>query len=619
MSKPRENKEWKRIAADVVARGRIDDAPCCRCGGPVDYGAPSRSRESPSADHLNPLATGGALLTDAVAVAHYGCNSSHGAKLGNAMRAGRARQQKVRRPPAGSAELHVVAPEERTIAQSYDGGPLVAHSGRLPTQFAECSWLKGIIDIPENATWPRVMSAPHRDAIGTFGWAAIKRIEARREADILTPKKHKKLRWWQKLVVLRLYEYNADFELCWKTAVLSTSRQVGKSVLMREIALDRMTMHEHFGEPQLVLHVAKDLTIANEIQRPSRQWADMLGWPWHAVGNNGNWAVEYEGVLGRWLIRAQKAVYGYASSVAMIDEGWAIDPLVISEGIEPTMAEREQPLLLLISTAHSRATKLMPQWRNKAMENMATGDILIIEWSAPPEAEFTPTEPVFMRMASPHWDEHRRAFVESKINTEGAAEQWLNIWPDTQGQVETLVRRETWDSLYVPGLEIPRGASVGRTAVVYPDLDQGYWHIMEAAIDAEENVCLRVIPTTGTRKEALEALAVLAKKGGVELVIPRVIRGRIPKIPGVRSVILAAETDLSAAATTVRPMLTSGRVKHDGSALLAEQMVSAVIETYGETIRISAKHSGVPVEAAKAATLAVWWSSRVDRVKAVVV
>jgi hypothetical protein len=539
--------------------------------------------------------------------------------MGNAMRAAGVHSKAPEKPRSSRPALQiVVAPEE----EDYDGGPLVAVGGSIPQQFLDCPWLSGLLPVPEDATWPRLMSDPHPEAVGTLGWAVIKRMEARREADMLTPKKAKKLRWWQKLVIVRLYEYkivDGQIVLCWEEAFLSTSRQVGKSVLMREVALDRITQWEHFGEAQLVLHVAKDLTIADEIQRPARQWAEMVGDPWHPVGNNGKWAVEFQGMLGRWLIRAQKAVYGYSATVAMIDEGWAIDEDTISEGIEPTMAEREQPQMLLISTAHSECSTLMPTRRAEALAGLGAGEKLMLEWSAPEVALTDPTRAAYVRMASPFWSEHRKRFVMGKILREGAAEQWLNIWPNIGGNVETMVSAEHWESLRVPDLSMPKGSGTGRTVVMYPDLTQSYWHVIEAATGEGEVANVRMIGTLPSIKEALTVVGETAKGGSVELIVPRVIRGRIPKMPGVRATILAGESDLSAAATTVRPMLLSGRVRHDGSALLTEQMVGSVVETYGETIRISAKKSPGPVEAAKAAVLGAWWCSRLDRPRAVVV
>lgn len=610
MSEAHKSKEWDRLAASVIAQARVDDAPCIRCGQPIDYNAAPNAKNGPTADHEAPIGLGNPLLTDQVGPAHRSCNSSHGAKLGNMLRA--TRQAGATGPAAAPAEV---------VARGDDGGPLVAVGGELPEQF-NVPWIEPLLPVPVDGTWPRLSSAPHPRAVGSLGWEIIERMEKRRESDPMVPAKQKRLRWWQKLLIVRMYEVDQNMELVWLNVVVSTSRQVGKSVALREIALDRITRADWYGEAQLVLHVAKDLTIADEIQRPARQWAGIMedhGQPWHPIGNNGRWAVEYQGVMGRWLIRAQNAVYGFSASTALVDEGWAIEVGPISEGIEPTMAEREQPHLLLVSTAHSKATELMPTWRRKALVQIDHGDdTLILEWSAPKEASADRGNIAYHRMASPHWNEHRRKFIGSRVNEDGFLEQWLNIWPAGAGVDETMTNRETWDSL-VAEFKMPTSGSSGRTLSLYPDVTQSSWHLSEAALDAEQMAYLNHVGTYPSMKQALEAVGRAVASGAVDLIIPRFVRGRVPKMPGVRALIQASESDIAAASTTVKPMIADGRLRHNGADTLTIQMPRAVVDRYGDTVRISTKLSPGPVEAAKGAVLAVWWASRQDRPRAVVV
>jgi hypothetical protein len=603
MSDAHANQEWKTLSASVLAQARADDAPCYRCGGQIDYAAAPNHPNGPTADHITPLGVGGALLTDQIAPAHRRCNSSHGARLGNVLRSGRA--------PA--PEPPTAMPVE---AVGDDGGP-----GQPRPEF-DVPWLEGIFPIPDTGTWPRLISLPHPRAVGTYGWEVIERSERRRDSDPMVPKKAKRLRWWQKLVILRMYEHDQEGLLVWSNVVLSTSRQVGKSVLLREVALDRITQADFFGEAQLVLHVAKDLTIADEIQRPARQWAGIMeskGLPWHPVGNNGRWAVEFDGVMGRWLIRSQNAVYGFSASAALIDEGWAIEVGPVSEGIEPTMAEREQPQLLLVSTAHSKATPLMPDWREKAISQIESPvDTLIIEWSAPSGAAAEPGQVKYHRMASPHWDSRRQAFIGSRVNEEGFTEQWLNIWPRGRADLEMLVHRDTWAKIE-RNVAVPTSASAGHTLALYPDITQSVWHLMQAGMDDEQIAYLGHVASYQSMKAALEAVARIARSHPADLIIPRFVRGRVPKLPGIRSMIQASESDVAAATTSVKPMMSSDKMFHTKSDILDTQMPRAVVERYGDTIRITSKGSPGPVEAAKAAVLAVWWASRLDRPRAVVV
>ena len=140
----------------------------------------------------------------------------------------------------------------------------------------------------------------------------------------------------------RLLEVDATGALVWETLVLSTARQVGKSWLLRELMLWRIHQGERFGEPQLVLHTAKDLAVCREVQRPARAWGHRQeGYTVREA--NGHEEIETpEG--GRWIIRGRGSIYGYSASLAAVDEAWKVSPEVVEDGIEPTMAERASAL-----------------------------------------------------------------------------------------------------------------------------------------------------------------------------------------------------------------------------------------------------------------------------------
>lgn len=75
---------WIRLT--TWARANL--SPLCRfCGESIDLTLPARHPKSWSLDHIRPLSEGGDPHDPAnVAPAHFGCNSSAGAKLGNAKR-----------------------------------------------------------------------------------------------------------------------------------------------------------------------------------------------------------------------------------------------------------------------------------------------------------------------------------------------------------------------------------------------------------------------------------------------------------------------------------------------------------------------------------------------------
>ena len=145
------------------------------------------------------------------------------------------------------------------------------------------------------------------------------------------------------------------------------ARQLGKSWLLRELLLWRIHQGERFGEPQDAMHTGKDVAICKEVQRPVRAWAKARRDEFKVTEVNGQEQIERLVDGSRWMIRAKEAVYGYSVSVAAVDEGWKVKAASIEEGLTPTMVERAQPQLWLVSTAHRLATELMLERRRVAL------------------------------------------------------------------------------------------------------------------------------------------------------------------------------------------------------------------------------------------------------------
>ena len=320
-------------------------------------------------------------------------------------------------------------------------------------------WLKGLRRPPQDAVWPRLMSLPHRRAAGSLGPEFIRWAEAR---------SGRSLRWWQRLAATRMLEVDADDRLVWETIVLTVPRQLGKSWLLRELAFWRMHQHERFGEPQDVLHTGKDLEICVEVQRPARVWAKQRPELYRVREANGRVEIELLADGSRWKLHAKEAVYGFSVSLATADEAWKVKPQVIEEGVDPTMVEREQPQLLLVSTAHRMSTSLMLGRRRVALDSLEAGDgILLLEWSAPAAAAID--DPEVWRQASAQWSPRRERTVRERLDAalagtartedepdpvESFRAQWLNQWPkklvEPNGDVEDLLPAGAWADLAEP-------------------------------------------------------------------------------------------------------------------------------------------------------------------------
>lgn len=308
-------------------------------------------------------------------------------------------------------------------------------------------------DIPESAQWPRLMSRPHPRAVGSYGPEAERWIAEHAGID---------LRWWQRLVLYRALEHDAAGELVWLTVVLSTARQVGKSVLVRALALWRTAHAELFGEAQLVLHTGKDLNVCREVHRPGRVWARQRGY--FTRETNGQEEIRLDDE-SRWIVRGSGSVYGYAATMTIADEAWAMSARLVEDGLEPTMMERVSPQLVLLSTAHSRASSLMLGRRAAALDSWDNPtDALLVEWSAPAGTDMEDRDA--WRQASPHWSPGRARLLEARLARCHAGvsdpddadddpersfrSQVLNTWPRQRlagtGRDEPLIAPDLWAS-----------------------------------------------------------------------------------------------------------------------------------------------------------------------------
>lgn len=300
-----------------------------------------------------------------------------------------------------------------------------------PMSAMDQPWMEHLREIPENAAPPLAMSGPHPRAVGSYGSECL--AWAYKEFK-LTP------RWWQAVAVQRQLEHDAAGALVWREVLESGPRRIGKSTRLRAVAVWRTANADRIGENQISMLVSKDLAVAKEIHSRSWRWAESNGWK--VVRLNGGQEIETPAADGRWLLRAENAVYGYDVGYGQVDEAWGVDPQAISEGLEPALLERLWPQLHLTSTAHARASSLMRR-RLLAALREADPNTLLMLWGAPPGSDFS--DEAVWRAASPHWTQDRRDLIARKYAAalagqdepefddpdpiRGFAAQYLNVWP----------------------------------------------------------------------------------------------------------------------------------------------------------------------------------------------
>lgn len=309
----------------------------------------------------------------------------------------------------------------------------------------DVAWLTKLRDVPSDGWWPRLMTVPHPDAVGSWGGEVVEFALVERGIT---------LHWWQQLVLARLLEHDANLELVWRDAFLSVARQSGKSVLVSVLGDWRSEQSEWFGEAQLVMHTADTLRHALDVWQLGVPRANEHGW---TVRRGAGTETIVKPCGGSWVVRSQTAVVGSSVSLGLADEAHGIKLSTITENLSPTLVEKVQSQMLLVSTAHSACTDLMPTYRLQATQDLAAPHrLLVVEWSAAPTLELG--DPVAARQASPRWSKGRERDIGEAVTRAAATPaghelrvgvdaQWYNRWPSLSarsGPGELLLAEGAW-------------------------------------------------------------------------------------------------------------------------------------------------------------------------------
>jgi hypothetical protein len=289
------------------------------------------------------------------------------------------------------------------------------------------------------------------------------------------------------------------------------------------------------------------------------------------------------------LLRARDAVYGYSASAAVVDEAWKVSAEAVEDGVEPTMVERASAQLLLVSTAHRRATSLMVARRLDAITALRTpAETLLVEWSARGDGELDDRDG--WRMASPHWSRRREALIEAKLgralagNTDDPDEddpvasfrsQWLNVWPEhpgnRKGRAEPLTTEAAWVALADLSMPVPAGPLV---LAVEDHFGMGAACAAVGALADGRHAVWGV--TTDRRSDAYEWAAMLALSHPASRLL---LGASLDGDPGAATVPVDPATAHGGALRSALPLLREAiaqrRLVHDGGDALTRQVTGA--------------------------------------------
>jgi hypothetical protein len=399
---------------------------------------------------------------------------------------------------------------------------------------------------------------------------------------------------WQEYALTRALETRGG-RLRWRTVIVTIGRQQGKSVLARSLCWWRLHQAERFGEPQLLLHTANKQDTAREVWRPAALHALKVYGKKASKFGRGTEEIDLGEDRGRWLVQAatDSTGVGYSLSMGLIDEAWNVARKIADESMRPAMSEREQPQLWLVSTAGDSSSDLLQAYRDLALQDTdGSGDILLLEWSAPPEAPYD--DPATWRWASPNWSPRREEFLRSQMQAipEGAFRtQYLNQWVKA---VDAWMPPATWAA------GARRVEVVGQPDVASVEVSSDGSRLAMVSAWALEDGQVFV------RGQVTNSPSVLW--GWVDQVRPRrlLLPPRLVVMSGGRRHEVVGVTELGRYLIGVGRAVAGGQVFHDpADHVLTDDIGRAVAVQSESGMHLSVRKSPGPTEAARAMVWAV--------------
>jgi hypothetical protein len=284
----------------------------------------------------------------------------------------------------------------------------------------------------------------------------------------------------------------------------------------------------------------------------------------------------------------------------------------VVEGVQPTMMERASPQLLIVSTAHRKATKLLPDRRRAALEELASPRRrLLVEWSAP-----TPADPDQLldaaRAASPQWERRRARLVAQALEDARAeparpgdvdpidmfASQYVNDWSAGrvlgQGKGEPLVEPDRWAEV--------RAEHRGPAAVAAVEDFYGQSYAVGWATSDVDSLDVvlggQVVTDTLQLRRLLLDLGAAELLAGASIAEDAVFTG-LAAVP-------VGQRETRPALAGLRRGVAEGRVFHDGSDDLDRQMADVRVVGQSGGLGIVAGHRSDVLRAA------AWCLARIE-------
>ena len=594
-------------------------------------------------DHEVPVAFGG--WAGEGRLTHASCNRSAGARISNDRRAAkhsaraRARlteesvvteiltgKNSVDQPtprifdgggagqPRATESVHAVWPESQSSKAAGQGPKPVALAAAVGPQPAAdvldevraLPWVARI-GMEPGASWPLYMNGPHPAAVGSYG-ADAEAIAAEALGIVL--------RWWQRLVLARVLEHDADGNLVWLQYLVSAPRQVGKTWLLRVLAQVRIRRPDLFGNvPQMTVLCSSSLEKAGHVMHDDVEAHRRAGG--YANSRQESMMIRVDdGSI--WRISAIGSIHSLTVNNLLLDEAFQAQPDIVRDRAEPTMLEAVCPQFGIFSTAGTvgerKATGYVPRWRETSRSIPGR---LIVEWAAPEDLEGVGTVDDW-RAASPVWSPQREAMLyAAAMNARTVGEvatfraQNLNVWASVATtEADRLVHPEV-----LAGLVTHDDLPLTENLTVAVEDHHGRGAAVALAVMRPDGVVQVTGETFRTRSAALEYAARFVAQDEVRALGPLVLLGASMETDPMTDDIgcaldLRGARETGRAITLYRRLAADNLVEHDADA------PNLLGQLGGAELRVTRDGTGFTVDRHDLAQAAVWAVAEASRIDA---
>jgi len=413
---------------------------------------------------------------------------------------------------------------------------------------------------------------------------------------------------WQRLAIAGATDRSEAGDLMHRTALISCSRQQGKSWLLKATMGAWLTsIAAERGEPQTCLSTAHDLQLAH------RLFEDLAPVLEAKFGAKCKWAygrVEAKLADGsHWLVRAGTpgAAHGLSINGLLIaDEIWDIKDEVISGAMMPTLRAHKNALFLMASTAGTEASTAFLRFREQGLRQIdkaEQGRLYMAEWSLPPDVD--PMCETYWTWSNPSMGftgldlDTLRAEAENPNRAEFLRAS-LNLWVATD---RGWLQPGQWENC-----ESTKPAPVGGWLVIDSSLDEGRFVGLRCVMDDEQQIHVEVAFNTDTLTKCVAEVDRLMDSTPLNLAVTPTLEPHMTTWK--TRLTLWGYNELLKFTPLVRGMIVEGRISHRGEVTLNEHVSRAVAVKSQGGMALSSQRSPGPIELARCLVAGVAYASR---------